>query len=143
MTYYILRALALPRIVWDLRSPPTDVVRAQRPLGHGVLERVAHQLAESFPVDSIAEGVKERWWESRAALEVSSKEAGRKLAQIQESLVEFARKDLPTLEEMRARAKSMFAETPQLDQIVERGRQLVLENFSKRVLDEGPAPVGA
>ena len=143
MTYYILRILALPRLVWDLRSPPLDVVRAQRPLGHGVLERVAHQLAESFPVDSIAEGVKEKWWESRAALELSSKEAGRKIAQLQEALAEFARKDLPTLDEMRTRAKSMFAETPQIDQIVERGRQLVIESISKRVLDEGPTPNGA
>ncbi len=143
MTYYILRILAVPRLVFDLRSPPQDIVRAQRPLGHGVLERVAHQLAASFPVDTIAEGIKEGWWEKRAALELHSKEAGRMIAQLQESIAEFARKDLPTLDEMRARAKSMFAETPQLDQIVERGRQLVLEHLSKRVLDEGPTPAGS
>ena len=140
MTYYALRLMSLPRLVWDLRSPPPDVVRAQRPLGQGVLERVAHQLAESFPLDAIAEKVHEGWWEKRAALELSGKEAGRRLSQLQEAVAEFARHELPTFEEMRARAKSMFAETQHLDQIVERGRQLVLERLSNRVLASEPAP---
>ena len=153
MTYYILRVLSIPRIVFDLRSPPTDVVRAQRPVSQGVLERVAHQLAESFPLEPIAERIQEKWWESRTALELSGKEAGRKLAQLQESIAEFARQDLPTFEEMRTRARSMFAETPQLDQIVERGRQVIVEKLSHRVLDRpgadqllaggGPVPAGA
>ena len=130
--------VSIPRLVTELRSPPADVVHAQRPVSQGVLERVAHQLAESFPLEAIADRVGQAWWESRAALELSGKGAGRRLGQLQDSLAEFARQELPTLDELRTRARSMFAEGPHLEQVVERGRQVILERLSRSVLDRQP-----
>ncbi|MHC4935659.1 MAG: acyl-CoA desaturase [Planctomycetota bacterium] len=138
ISYYTLRLLSIPRLVTELRSPPADVVHAQRPVSQGVLERVAHQLAESFPLEAIADRVGQAWWESRAALELSGKGAGRRLGQLQDSIAEFARQELPTLDELRTRARSMFAEGPHLEQVVERGRQVILERLSRSVLDRQP-----
>jgi len=131
ITYYALRTLAFLRVVRDLRAPPADIIRAERALGPGVLERVAHQLAETVPLDAIADRLRERM----AALHSSSEEARRRLAALPETIVEFCRKELPSLEELRARARSMFAETPHLDAIVERGRQLLIDRLSRHLLE--------
>ena len=48
-TYYALRVLAWAGVVRDLGEPPADLVRNERPLGRKVLERVARQVAASFP----------------------------------------------------------------------------------------------
>ncbi len=139
ITYYGLRVLAFLGVVKDLRSPPADIVRAERPLKETVLERVAHQLAESVPLEAIAERLAERWREKVAALQASSEEARRRLAALPEAIVEICHREIPSFDELRARARAMFAETPHLDQIVERGRQLLVERLSKRLLDVPPA----
>jgi len=139
ITFYTLRTLALFRVVRDLRSPPADIVRAERALGPGVLERVAHQLAETVHLEPIAERLRERWRERLAALQSSSEEARRRLAALPEAVVELCRKELPSFDELRARARGMFAETPHLDAIVERGRQLLVDRLSRHLLESQAA----
>jgi len=139
-TYYTLCVLSWFHLVWELRSPPRDIVKAQRPLGHGVLERVAQQLMDSISIDTITDRVEEKIFEGRARLELSSEEAKRRLSNLQESISEV----VPSFEELRAKARAMFTETPHLDQVVERVRQLLVEQVSSRILSHDElVPVGA
>jgi len=46
-------------VVWDLRVPPRAVVRGEHRLGRLVIDKVAWQLAASFPVNHIANQVLE------------------------------------------------------------------------------------
>ena len=57
-TYYVLLALARLRLVWDLRSPPVEVVANAHRLGSHVVQRAAEQLAAAFDPDMIAAAVK-------------------------------------------------------------------------------------
>ncbi len=54
ITYYLLKALSWVGIVWDLRDPPEEVVENRQPLGRKVIERVAHDVAASFPPERLA-----------------------------------------------------------------------------------------
>ena len=45
--FYILRALSILGIIWDLKYPPKAVVRKQAPSRTGIISRAAAQLAES------------------------------------------------------------------------------------------------
>ena len=53
LAYYVLKALSWARVVWDLNEPPEDVVRNEKKLGRGVVEKVARQLAASFPAERV------------------------------------------------------------------------------------------
>ena len=52
-TYYGLKLLSFCRVVWDLGTPPPEVVKNERPLARAVVERVAHQLASSFDLEHL------------------------------------------------------------------------------------------
>src|SRR5665213_488330 len=54
VTYYVLCALSWIGLVWDLHVPPKAVIRGEQKLGTLVIDKVARQLAASFPVKSIA-----------------------------------------------------------------------------------------
>jgi stearoyl-CoA desaturase (Delta-9 desaturase) len=57
-TYYVLKVLSWVGVVWDLRTPPPEVVNNERRLGRRVIEQVAQQLADSFPVERMAAQVR-------------------------------------------------------------------------------------
>lgn len=46
---------------------------------------------------------------------------------------------VPTVDELRERARERFAHTPSLDEIAERSRQLTLQSVSVRVFGDGDA----
>ena len=58
LTYYVLKAASWMGLVWDLRSAPAEVVNNERRLGRMVVEKVARQLAETFPADGMAAQVR-------------------------------------------------------------------------------------
>jgi stearoyl-CoA desaturase (Delta-9 desaturase) len=60
-TYYILKLLSWVGLVWDLRTPPAEVVNNERRLGRKVVEQVAHQLAGSFNMDRMAAQARAAW----------------------------------------------------------------------------------
>jgi stearoyl-CoA desaturase (Delta-9 desaturase) len=71
-TYYVLKALSWVGLVWDLRTPPPEVVQNERRLGRRVVDQVAHQLAASFPVERMAAQVKAAWDQVPALAEISA-----------------------------------------------------------------------
>jgi stearoyl-CoA desaturase (delta-9 desaturase) len=150
-TYYTLKAMSWVGLVWDLRSPPEEVVRNERKLGRAVVEKVAHQLAASFPVERMARELAEQWershvlddlktqlaeqWERSTVIEDLKAQARAAQAAVQARLATVEMPQLPSLEDVRARARQMYEQAPeiQLDEIAARARQLVLEAVSTRL----------
>lgn len=138
ISYYVLRMLSWVGLVWDLRAPPASVYEEQNQLGQGLLDRVARQLAESFPIETISDQVSAAWSHT-PSLEDLRAGARKKISDLTEYLSEIHLPQVPSLQDIRARAKSMFAETPSLEQVVERARQLILEELCER-LQLNPTP---
>ncbi len=126
VTYYILKALSWVGLVWDLTEPPRELVRNERRLGRGVVEKVARHLAATASIDRISEQVREaigntpKWDELRARARTAQADAAEYLASIELP-------SLPTIDELRERALQMIPATPSMDDIVERAREMILE----------------
>ena len=121
-TFYILKVMSWMGIVWDLKSPPPEVIRGERRLSRTAIDKVARDLAGTFSIESIAEPLQKAW-------------AGRPtLPSLDELLAE-----LPDLEELRRRTQEMFAHTPSFEEIAERTRELLADAVSIRLFGE-PLP---
>jgi stearoyl-CoA desaturase (Delta-9 desaturase) len=118
-TYYALKLMSWVRAVWDLGVPPPDVIRNERPLGRAVVEKVARQLAASFPTEEIVA----RFRTARG--------------QVEAALAQHPLPHLPSRDELRARAEAMFAWTPSMDDIVARARELIQQAIPPHLLDDG------
>jgi stearoyl-CoA desaturase (delta-9 desaturase) len=141
-TYYILKALSWFGIVWDLRDPPKEVVENTRPIGRKVVENVAVQVAATVSVQQVVEQLRERWdaelEEVRATARQAREDAELRLRELVDSI---HLPDLPSVEELRDRAERMYADSPSLDDIARRAREMTLEAISARLL--GPSPHAA
>jgi stearoyl-CoA desaturase (delta-9 desaturase) len=153
VSYYLLKALAAAGLVWDLRSPPAPVVRSEQRLRRAVVERAAGQLAASCQVEHIAAQLHALLAEKRASLNTSIDELHDELAGLIDSWshrldekLEFAHHELdefirsarlpalPTLIDLRTRAADMFVDTPSMNDIVERARQILLDDVFEELL---------
>jgi len=123
-SYYVLLVMSWLGLVWDLRAPPEAIVRGDRPVGRKVLERVASELAGSFSIEKISASVREAWSESHT-LEDLAERARRAGGQLEQRLTELSLPHLPTIPELRDKAEEMFHESPSLDAIVHRARELL------------------
>ena len=158
ISYYGLVVLSWFGLVRDLRSPPETVIRGEQRLGQKVVERVARQLAASFSTEAIAEQVREAWsgrptleeLRSRAAVALTERAHGEDLARrvrgarddLETWLASVSLPHVPTREEILARAREMFADTPSLDDIAHRAREILLESVRSRLATlalDGPA----
>ena len=147
VSYYLLRALAVVGLVWDLHSPPTAVVRSEQRLRRAVVERAAGQLAESFQVEHVTAQLHALMAEKRASLNSSlgelhdelsgildrwSHQLDEKLEAGRHELDEFIKSAqlpaLPSLVDLRARAADMFVDSPSMNDIVERARQILIDD---------------
>ena len=153
VSYYLLKALAAAGLVWDLRSPPAPVVRSEQRLRRAVVERAAGQLAASFQVEHIAAQLHALLAEKRASLNTSIDELHDELTGLIDSWshrldekLEFAHHELdefirsarlpalPTLIDLRTRAADMFVDTPSMNDIVERARQILIADVFEELL---------
>lgn len=123
-TYYLLKALSWLGVVWDLKTPPEQVLRNEQRLGTRVVNRAAEELAAHFN-------------SQRIALAVSSALRGSELSALQEALIRthhraaevlgtFHLPQLPSRDEISVAAKAMFAKTRSLDEIIDRAYELLL-----------------
>ena len=124
LTYYILKALSWVGVVWDLKTPPAEVVRNEQRLGSRVVNRAAEQLAAHFSSERIAAAI-------GAALQ------GAELAALQQRLAAAQHRahevlkaahlpHLPSRDDFLAIAKARFARTRSLDDIVDRAYESLL-----------------
>ena len=114
ITYYVLKALSRVGVVWDLNEPPAALVRNEKPLGRGVVEKAARQLAAGYPTPPIAP---------------PADEGG----------AEGSRPHAPALGVLREHARQMFPATPSLDEIATRAREMILQRIGGECM--GPSTV--
>ncbi|TAL81265.1 MAG: acyl-CoA desaturase [Beijerinckiaceae bacterium] len=125
-TYYILKVLSWPSIVWDLKQPPEKVLRNEHRLGWQVVNRAAEQLAARFNSERIAQAIASASnWGELPALREALLRARKNAA---DALMVPRLSHIPRREELVAEAKAMFAKTPSLDSIVDRAYELLLES---------------
>jgi stearoyl-CoA desaturase (delta-9 desaturase) len=131
LTYYVLKAFSWLGVVWDLKTPPERVLRNEQRLGARVIRRAAEELAAHFSSERIALAI-------RSALQ------GPELSALQDSLfrahhctIEILTAlhlpHLPTREQFLAEAKSMFARSPSLDEIVDYAYELLVASVGTRL----------
>ncbi len=154
LTYYTLEALAWIRVVWDLRSPPAEVVNNERRLGRRVVDQVAHQIAESFPVERMAAQLRTAWDQVPGLEDIRADLASRAAdararasdarARLAERLENVHAPHVPSLDEVRERVRKRFDQVPEVsvDEIARRTHRILLETLSVHLLD-GPGPLPA
>ncbi len=140
ISYYVLKVMSWFRLVWDLRAPPEEIVRGERPVGRKVVERVANELAQAFNIEGIAWAVREAWYEAHPIEDLSDC-IRRARAQMEERLTEMSFPHLPTVPELRDKAEEMFQESHSLDAIVNRTHEIlaaaVARHLCERVIASG------
>jgi stearoyl-CoA desaturase (Delta-9 desaturase) len=124
VTFYVLKALSLVGIDWDLRSPPAEVLRNEQRLGSRVVNRAAEQLVARFNPERIALTVSSALHSSelsalRDALSQARCQSSEELALLQSRM--------PSRDEVLAHAQIMFVCTRSLDDIVDRAHQLLFK----------------
>jgi stearoyl-CoA desaturase (delta-9 desaturase) len=142
VTYYVLCTLSWVGLVWDLHVPPKAVIRGEQKLGTLVIDKVACQLAASFPIKSIASQALETltntpgWIELRARLLSASVRA-------EAVWNEIELQHIPTLDEVRRYARARLAQTPSLEEIAVSTRQRLLELVYSRLIEvAAPLAIG-
>ena len=135
-TYYILKMLSWVGIVWDLKQPPKHVLAGERKLSSELKDRVAEQLAASICVDTLAENVRARLNRSGIAVDEFKRNLAQRIERGRDALHQFELPELPELpsvEELRAKARQKYAESPSMDDIVLRARLMLGEAVTMRL----------
>jgi len=130
-TYYLLRALSWVGLVWDLKTPPEQVLRNEQRLGVRVVNRAAEELVAHFNPE-------------RIALAIASTLHTPELSALQETLIRASHRTsevlaslhlphIPSREEFLREAKAMFARTRSLEEIADRAHELLLAAVGSRL----------
>jgi stearoyl-CoA desaturase (delta-9 desaturase) len=135
-TFYGLKVLSWFRIVWDLGEPPPELVRNEQKLGQAVIEKVALQLAHSFPIERIALQVREAWANRPGFAELRERVAAGQ-ARAEMVLHDMHLPHIPTLDELRERFRSSFGgTTPSREEIIERARELIVAAIGRQLFSQ-------
>ncbi|MEX1258113.1 MAG: fatty acid desaturase [Gemmatimonadota bacterium] len=136
-SYYVLKVLSWVGLIWDLRAPPEALLAGDQKLGKKVVEKVAREVAESFPVEKIARDVEAAWLqrpgleELRVRFQHAREEASVSLHRSKDELITHLRElhlpEIPSFEDIRRRIAEGYAESHSLDEIAERAREILLE----------------
>lgn len=138
LSFYALKVMSWFGLVWDLRSPPAEIVRGEGPIGRKVLEKVAGDLAGAFRVEQIALSVREAWDESHVLEDLQAR-ARQARGQAEKRLAELSVPHLPTIPELREKAEEMFQETASIDMIVHRAHEMLAEAVAQHLYDSALA----
>ena len=123
-TYYFLKTLSWLGVVWALKTPPEGVLRNEQRLGSRVINRAAEQLASHFNAERIARAITSALQgHELSALREGIASAHNRSA---EALNTIHLPQLPSREDLFARARGAFAKTKSLDEIIDRAYELLL-----------------
>ncbi len=129
VTYYVLKVLSVFRVVWDLRLPPAHVVEGVSKLPGATIEKAAQQLASSFSVEHIGKTVLKAWRHTPKLAELRNRTRIGQSA-VEDFLKEMKILELPSIDNLRQRARKMFVHIPSLNPIVERANQIIVQAVS-------------
>ncbi|MFK4384601.1 fatty acid desaturase [Bradyrhizobium daqingense] len=122
VTYYILVALSWLGIVWNLKTPPEQVLRNEQRLGSRVIRRTAEQLVRRFNPEGIALAIRSSVHQTDLfPRDVVLKGHPR---------VDMHLPHMPTRGQLLAEARVMFAKTTFLDDIVDRAHELLFASVA-------------
>jgi stearoyl-CoA desaturase (delta-9 desaturase) len=138
ISFYVLKVMSWFRLVWDLRAPPEEIVRGERPVGRKVVERVANELAGAFNIEGISWAVRKAWDEAHPIEDLSDC-VRRASAQVEERLTEMSFPLLPTVPELRDKAEEMFQESHSLDAIVNRTHEILATAVARHLCERAIA----
>ena len=133
VTYYILKVLSIFRVVWDLRLPPAHVVEGTSKLPGATIEKAAQQLASSFSVEHIGKTVLRAWKDTPRLAELRNR-ARLGQSAVEDFLKEMKILELPTIDNLKQRARKMFIHIPSLNPVVERANQIIVQAVSAWIL---------
>ena len=140
VTYYILKTLSVFKIVWDLRLPPVHVIKGTPKLAATTIEKAAQQLAASFSVDYIGRTVLKAWKHTPKLAELRNRTRLGQAA-VEDFLKEMKILELPSIENMKQRARKMFIHIPSLNPIIERANQIIVQAVSVWILQNEKSAV--
>jgi len=111
--------------------PPAQVVRNEHGLGASVINKAAEQLAAHFNSDRIALAIESALHGSE--LTALRERLARAHDRTAEMLATVHLPQMPSREELTAKAKAMFARTKSLDEIADRAYELLLASVGSRL----------
>jgi stearoyl-CoA desaturase (delta-9 desaturase) len=142
-TYYLIKGLEKLGVVWEIKEPPAAVLKGEHILPPRVIERSAERLLASLPVDAIVQAahdayaaapslsdLRERVAEAQTRVQarVSEKIAAMHLPEVPDlAWLQSYVPAMPSLEDMKARARAMYVSSPGLDQIAERAHAMLTQ----------------
>lgn len=142
-SYYVLKVLSWFGIVWDLRAPPEALLVGERRLGRKVVEQVAREVVDTFPVDRIAKeieasrhqwpGLEELQLRFQQVREGASDSLHRGYEDILGRLHELQLPEIPSLDEIRRRIAERYTDSTSLDEIAERAGEIFLEKLFQQL----------
>ena len=112
------------------------VLAGERKLSSELKDRVAAQLAASVCADTLAENVRARLNRSGIAVDEFKRNLAQRIERGRDALHQFELPELPELpsvEELRAKARQKFAHSPSMDDIVLRARLMLGEAVTTRL----------
>ncbi len=152
ISYYVLKVLSWFGIVWDLRAPPESLLHGERRLGRKVIEKVAQEVAATFPVEKMARDLQAAWHdrpglqELQARFQKARDDASASIQRTREEVVQHLADihlpEVPSFEEIRNRILERYEEQPSLDDIAERAREIILERISEYLGPDQAAAAG-
>ncbi|WP_448031891.1 acyl-CoA desaturase [Bradyrhizobium liaoningense] len=122
LTYYVLVAMSWLGIVWDLKTPPVQVLRNEHRLGSRAIRQAAEQLAARFNPEHIASAIKTSIHETELSL--------RDALLLLQQRADLRLPSVPTRDQLLAEAQRMFAKTISLEDIVDRAHELLSDSVS-------------
>ena len=131
LTYYILKLLALCRLVSGLKNPPERILRNEHRLGTRVVDRTAAQLAARFHTAPIVDALRTDLPDGDLAALGHSLHAAEPAPG---GCWSMFHPHLPSREALVAEARMLFARTPSLDDIVDRAHALVLGAIGRQLM---------
>jgi len=139
-TFYILKGLSRLGVVWDMKTPPERVLRNEQRVGWRVVDRAAGRLAAQFDSERIALAIAAaRHGPDLAALKQSLARAGHQSIEV---LTSLRLPEIPSRDDLLAKARSMFAKTPSLEDIVDRANEMLLAAIGARLVAASSAEWG-
>ncbi|MGA8156469.1 MAG: fatty acid desaturase [Rhodoplanes sp.] len=130
-TYYLLVMLSRLGLIWGLKRPPAAVLKNEHRLGSRVIDRAAKNLAASFNADLIASAIRSAMFP--AALTALHERLIATQLRASEALAGLHVPHMPTRSDILGRALTMYANTPSLDNIVDRAHALLLESVGLKL----------
>jgi stearoyl-CoA desaturase (delta-9 desaturase) len=135
-TYYLLKGLAKLGLVWDLRQPPETILANEKAPTQRVIDKCARYIADGFSVEKISANIRRRW-EGSHKLDDLRARAQQRWSTAEAYLAEIELPELPSVEELKARAYKQFKIRHEgLDRAIEQAQEMLHSAVSQRLIED-------